>query len=156
MRSRQDESELGTFIEIAGSRMVVRKLNFSRDKGTTFKVKICFCNVPGRVVFLKCDSVEKTHMLKRILTYRACQPRDRIYFYDATEEVFHLQESNLKCESTRFSGMPVANNEQQLLDIEKPALAGFVKRLCGRPDSLKSRPINTSCQRTLYASSLFS
>ena len=134
MRSRQAESELGTFIEIAGSRMV-RQEAVQCDKGTTFQVKNLFFNVPARRRFLKSDSVEKTHLLNEFYRIALVNPGIEFYFYDGDEEVFHLQESNLKVRIDQVFGNARRKMSQQLLDIEAGTSLVSLKGFVGRPES---------------------
>lgn len=134
MRSRQAESELGTFIEIAGSRMV-RQEAVQCDKGTTFQVKNLFFNVPARRRFLKSDSVEKTHLLNEFYRIVLVNPGIEFYFYDGDEEVFHLQESNLKVRIDQVFGNARRKMSQQLLDIEAGTSLVSLKGFVGRPES---------------------
>ena len=62
MRTRRAEDELGTMIEIAGTR-VFRQETVQCEQGTTFQIKNLFFNVPARRRFLKSDNVEKSHIL---------------------------------------------------------------------------------------------
>ena len=61
MRTKREEDELGTLIEIAGTR-VFRQESVQCDTGTNISVKNLFFNVPARRRFLKSQSTEMTHV----------------------------------------------------------------------------------------------
>ncbi len=133
MRSRQEQSELGTFIEIAGSR-IFRQEAVQCDKGTTFLVKNLFFNVPARRRFLKSDSVEKNHLLNEFYRIVLVNPEIEFYFYDGDEELFHLPESNLKVRIDQVFGNARRKMSQQLLSIEAETSLVSIKGFVGRPE----------------------
>lgn len=64
MRTRRAEDELGTLVEIAGSR-IFRQEPVQCETGTSFQVKNLFFNVPARRRFLKSD------MSRKIISFRS-------------------------------------------------------------------------------------
>jgi DNA mismatch repair protein MutL len=133
MRSRMADRELGTFIEIAGSR-IFRQEAIQCDKGTTLHIKNLFFNVPARRRFLKSDSVEKNHLLNEFYRIVLVNPEIEFYFYDGDEEVFHLQESNLKVRIDQVFGNARRKMSQQLLSIEADTSLVSLKGFVGRPE----------------------
>lgn len=133
MRSRQEQNELGTFIEIAGSR-IFRQEAVQCDKGTTFLIKNLFFNVPARRRFLKSDSVEKNHILSEFYRIVLVNPEVEFYFYDGDEEVFHLPESNLKVRIDQVFGNTRRKMSQQLLSVEAETSIVSIKGFVGRPE----------------------
>lgn len=133
MRSRREESELGTFIEIAGSR-IFRQEAVQCDKGTTFLVKNLFFNVPARRRFLKSDSVEKNHLLNEFYRIVLVNPEVEFYFYDGDDELFYLPESNLKIRIDQVFGSSRRKMSQQLLSIDAETSLVSLKGFVGRPE----------------------
>ena len=95
MRTRREEDELGTFIEIAGNR-VFKQETVQCDKGTSILVKNLFFNIPARRRFLKSDNVEKRHLLQEFYRIALVYPDVEFLFYDQDEEIFNLPVSNTK------------------------------------------------------------
>lgn len=133
MRSRQEQNELGTFLEIAGSR-VFRQEAIQCNAGTTFLVKNLFFNVPARRRFLKSDSVEKNHLLNEFYRIVLVNPEVEFFFYDGDEELFHLPESNLKVRIDQVFANSRRKMSQQLLSIEAETSIVSLKGFIGRPE----------------------
>jgi DNA mismatch repair protein MutL len=133
LRSRRDEDELGTFVEIAGSR-VFKQESVQCDKGTTFLVKNLFFNVPARRRFLKSDSVEKNHLLNEFYRIVLVHPDVEFLFYDGDDEIFRLPASNIKVRIDQVFGSAKKKLNQQLLSIETDTNLVNVKGFIGRPE----------------------
>lgn len=133
LRSRRQEDELGTFVEIAGSR-VFKQESVQCDKGTTFLVKNLFFNVPARRRFLKSDSVEKNHLLNEFYRIVLVHPDVEFLFYDGDDEIFRLPASNIKVRIDQVFGSAKKKLNQQLLSIETETNLVNVKGFIGRPE----------------------
>lgn len=133
MRTRRQEDELGTFVEIAGSR-VFRQEMVQCDKGTSFQVKNLFFNVPARRRFLKSDSVEKNHLLSEFYRIVLVNPEVEFYFYDGDEEVFYLPVSNVKVRIDQVFGNARRKLSQQLLSLEAETSLVSIHGFIGRPE----------------------
>ncbi len=133
LRSRQADNELGTFIEIAGSR-IFRQEAIQCDKGTSILVKNLFFNVPARRRFLKSDSVEKNHILNEFYRIVLVNPEVEFYFYDGNQEVFHLPESNTRLRIDQIFGNARRKMSQQLLNVETDTSLVSIKGFVARPE----------------------
>jgi len=133
MRTRRPDEELGTFIEIAGSR-VFRQEMVQCNKGTSFQVKNLFFNVPARRRFLKSDSVEKNHLLNEFYRIVLVNPEVEFYFYDGDEEVFYLPVSNVKVRIDQVFGNARRKMSQQLLSLEAETSLVSIHGFVGRPE----------------------
>ncbi|MDX9747338.1 MAG: DNA mismatch repair endonuclease MutL [Paludibacter sp.] len=133
MRTRRSEDELGTFVEIAGSR-VFRQEIVQCDKGTSFHVKNLFFNVPARRRFLKSDSVEKNHLLNEFYRIVLVNPEVEFYFYDGDDEVFYLPVSNVKVRIDQVFGNFRRKMSQQLLSLEAETSLVSIHGFIGRPE----------------------
>ena len=133
MRSRREEDELGTLLEIAGSR-VFRQEPVQCDTGTSFQVKNLFFNVPARRRFLKSDSVEKNHILQEFYRIVLVHPDVEFSFYDGEDEIFKLPVSNTKLRIEQVFGSAKKKLHQQLLNIETDTNLVQIKGFIGRPE----------------------
>lgn len=134
MKTRRDEDELGTLIEIAGTR-VFKQESIQCDKGTTFMVKNLFFNVPARRRFLKSDNVEKSHILNEF--YRIALVNHEIEFsiYDGDEELLRLPASNIKVRIENVFGKSLKKKiQQQLLPIETSTKLVNIHGYVGKPE----------------------
>ena len=131
MRTRRDEDELGTFIEIAGSR-VFRQESVQCPKGTSFMVKNLFFNIPARRRFLKSDSVEKNHLLNEFYRIVLVNPEVEFTLYDGEDEIFQLPPTNIKVRIEQVFGNARRKLSHQLLNIETDTslvrISGFISR----------------------------
>lgn len=134
LRTRREEDELGTLIEIAGSR-VFKQESVQCAKGTTFLVKNLFFNVPARRRFLKSDNVEKNHLLNEFYRIALVYPDVEFSFFDGDNEVFHLQPSNIKIRIDSIFGKASKKKwEQQLLVIESNSTLISIRGYIGKPE----------------------
>jgi DNA mismatch repair protein MutL len=134
MRTRRAEDELGTMIEIAGTR-VFRQEAVQCEKGTTFQVKNLFFNVPARRRFLKSDNVEKSHILNEF--YRIALVNNEVEFslYDGDEELYRLPSSNIKVRIDNIFGKNQKKKiQQQLLPVETQTGLVNIYGFTGRPE----------------------
>lgn len=131
MRTRREEDELGTLIEIAGSRFF-RQESVQCHRGTSFMVKNLFFNVPARRRFLKSDSVEKNHLLSEFYRIVLVNPEVEFTLYDGDDEVFQLPPANIKVRIEQVFGNARRKLSHQLLNIETDTslvrISGFVSR----------------------------
>lgn len=133
LRSRREEDELGTLIEIAGSR-VFKQESGQCAKGTTFLIKNLFFNVPARRRFLKSDNVEKSHLLNEFYRIVLVHPDVEFSFYEGEEEIYHLQVSNIKIRIEQVFGSAKKKLNQQLLSVESITDLVSIKGFIGRPE----------------------
>ncbi|MDO9633459.1 MAG: DNA mismatch repair endonuclease MutL [Paludibacter sp.] len=133
LRSRRDEDELGTLVEIAGSRVFKQEV-VQCDKGTSFIVKNLFFNVPARRRFLKSDSVEKNHLLNEFYRIALVHPDVEFSFYDGEDEVFRLPVCNIKVRIDQIFGSAKKKLNQQLLSIETETNLVNINGFVGRPE----------------------
>ncbi len=138
LRSRKEENELGTFIEIAGSR-IFRQESCMCDKGSSFLVKNLFFNVPARRRFLKSDNVEKRHLLNEFYRIVLVNPEIEFSFFDGEEELYRLAPSNIKQRIEQIFGSSKRKISQQLLTIETNTSLVKISGFIGRPEFAQKR-----------------
>ncbi len=133
MRTRREEDELGTLIEIAGNR-VFKQETVQCDKGTSILVKNLFFNIPARRRFLKSDNVEKRHLLQEFYRIALVYPDVEFLFYDQDEEIFNLPVSNTKLRIEHVFGSTKKKMSQQLLSIETETNLINIRGFIGKPE----------------------
>ena len=133
LRTRREEDELGTLIEIAGSRLFKQEV-VQCNKGTMFQVKNLFFNVPARRRFLKSDNVEKNHLLQEFYRIVLVYPNIEFSFFDGDNEIFRLPESNIKVRIDNVFGGQKKKLNQQLLGVETDTNLVKIKGYVGRPE----------------------
>lgn len=134
MKTRQETSELGTFIEIAGSR-VFNQEKISCEKGTNIAVKNLFFNVPARRRFLKTTSTEMMHIRNEFYRIVLVHPDVSFSLYDGDTEVYQLPVTSLKLRlEFLFDQTARKKMDQQLLPIEVDTSLLSMKGFVGRPE----------------------
>ena len=134
MRTRREEDELGTLIEISGSQ-VSKQENVQCASGTTFMIKNLFFNVPARRRFLKTDNVEKTHILNEFYRIALVNPQIAFSFFDDREKILRLDSSNTKLRIENIFGKTSKKRwEQQLLPIESSTTLVNIYGYIGKPE----------------------
>ena len=134
VRTRREGDELGTRVEIAGSRVFAQE-SVQCPAGTCFMVKNLFFNVPARRRFLKSDNVEKTHLLNEFYRIALVNPRIAFTLLDGDEELFRLEPSNTKVRIESIFGKASRKRwEQQLLPVETETGMGRIYGYIGKPE----------------------
>lgn len=133
MRTRREEDELGTSIEIAGTRIFHQEL-VQCDKGTNISVKNLFFNVPARRRFLKSPSTETMHIRNEFYRIVLVHPDVHFSFFDGEIQIMDLPVASLKARIENVFDFSQKKINQQLLPIE--ANTGFVNiyGFIGRPE----------------------
>ena len=134
MRTRRQDEELGTLIEIAGTR-IFRQESVQCDKGTNILVKNLFFNVPARRRFLKSPSTEMTHIRNEFYRIVLVHPDVSFSLYDGDIELMQLPAATMKARIEHvFDGISKKKLEQQLLPIEANTSLLTIKGFVGRPE----------------------
>ncbi|VBB48664.1 DNA mismatch repair protein MutL [uncultured Paludibacter sp.] len=134
LRTRKEDNELGTFIEIAGTR-VFRQESVLCDKGTNIAVKNLFFNVPARRRFLKSPSTEMMHIRNEFYRIVLVHPEVNFSFHENDVELMHLPVSNLKMRIEHvFDNISKRKLEQQLLPVQVETNLLSIRGFIGRPE----------------------
>ena len=134
LRTRRENEELGTLIEIAGTR-VFRQETVQCDKGTNIAVKSLFFNVPARRRFLKSPSTEMTHIRNEFYRIVLVHPDISFFLYDNDTEMMSLPATSLKARIEHvFIGAYRKKMDQQLLPIEAKTSLLTITGFVGRPE----------------------
>lgn len=138
LRTRREEDELGSFIEIAGSR-IFRQESCMCDKGSSFLVKNLFFNVPARRRFLKSDNVEKRHLLTEFYRIALVYPDIEFSYYDGDDEIYHLSPAPIKQRIEQIFGTAKRKISQYLLNIETDTSLVKIHGFIGRPEAAQKQ-----------------
>lgn len=133
MRTRREEDSLGTFIEIAGTR-VFRQDSVQCDKGTSISVKNLFFNVPARRRFLKANSTELMHIRNEFYRIVLVNPEVNFSLSDGTTELMNLPATTLKGRIEHVFDFARKKMDQQLLPISASTGLLEIKGFVGRPE----------------------
>lgn len=133
MKTKQDQTELGTHIVIEGSKIISQEVAVL-PKGTSFIVKNLFFNIPARRNFLKSDTIEMRHIIEEFHRVALAHPKIIFKFYNNTNEVFNLPSSNLRQRIVNiFSG----KTNEKLVPINEETEIASVEGFVGKPEFSK-------------------
>lgn len=141
MRSRQENDTLGTFIEMAGSRLF-RQERVQTPIGTNIEVKNLFFNVPARRRFLKSTSTEMSHIRKELIRIVLAHPDVGFKLFDGKLEVLDLPIVTLKTRIEQVFGFSTISKnklDQQLLPIHIQTDLITIEGFIGRPEFARKK-----------------
>ena len=134
LRTRRQNDEIGTMIEIAASR-VFSQQSVQCEKGTIFQVKNLFFNLPARRRFLKSDNVERNHLLQEFFRIALVYPQIEFEYYDNQTLIYQLISTNRKGRIEAIFGKSQKKKwEQQLLTIETNSTLINIHGYIGKPE----------------------
>jgi DNA mismatch repair protein MutL len=95
LKTRREDDELGTYIEIENSQVVKQEL-CACPVGTSISMKNLFFNVPARRNFLKSNAAEMRHIVDEFIRVAMAFPGIFFSMTSNGQEVFHLEAGSLK------------------------------------------------------------
>lgn len=133
LQTKQEKNELGTLIEIEGSK-IINDEKIASKNGTLFSVKNLFYNVPARRNFLKSDAVEFGHIEEEFIRITLAHPELSFSLYHNDSLCYKLSNGNLRKRIVDLFGK---NINDKLIQIEETTdivkITGFV----GKPEGAK-------------------
>jgi DNA mismatch repair protein MutL len=134
LRTRRAEDELGTLLEISGTK-IVKQENVSCSKGAIFSVRNLFFNVPARRRFLKSAKIENSHILNEFYRIALVNPDVEFSYIQDDTEIFHLPQSNIKIRIDNIFGKTQKKRlQQELLNIAVKTPIVDIQGFTGRPE----------------------
>jgi DNA mismatch repair protein MutL len=130
MRTRRHEDELGTLLEIEGSR-VKNQAGCSCPAGTSIQVKNLFFNVPARRSFLKADPAELRHIIDEFFRVALVYNNIRFTFHHNQKPLYQVVASNRK---QRIVGLFGSVFNERLVPLEHVTEAISVTGFIGKPE----------------------
>jgi DNA mismatch repair protein MutL len=136
MKTRRHEDELGTFVEVEGSR-VKNQVNCSCPAGTSVQVKNLFFNVPARRSFLKAESAELKHLVDEFFRVALVYHDVRFTLHHNQKLLYQLIPTNRKQRIVSLFG---SGYNERLVQVEHITEAISVTGFIGKPEfARKSR-----------------
>ena len=133
LKTKQDQDELGTVIEIEGSEIKNQEVTVT-PTGTSLCVKHLFFNIPARRNFLKSNNVELRHIVDEFHRVALAHPDIEFLMYHNGSESFNLPKSNYRQRVVNIFGNKT--NEKLVPVVEETEvlkISGFV----GKPEFAK-------------------
>lgn len=135
LKTRREESELGTRILVAGSKVEAQE-PVSCSKGTNFSVKNLFFNIPARRKFLKSNAAEQSNILAEFERIALVHPDVAFTLHSNDSEVFNLPVSSLKQRILDIFGKKL---NQQLLPIEVETSLVNISGYVSKPEASRKK-----------------
>lgn len=133
LKTRMEEQELGTAIEVAGSEVISQE-PVSCSKGTSITVRNLFYNIPARRNFLKSNGVEMRHLVDEFQRIALANPHVNFEFYQNDLETYNLPAGKL---SQRIIGLFGQSYKEQLATCNEETEQIRIKGYIGKPEFAK-------------------
>ena len=152
VKTRQENNELGTEIEIEGSKVISQEL-VSCAKGTNFSVKNLFYNVPARRKFLKSTTTEFGHIITEFQRIALANPNVEFKLYHNDSEVYILPKGNERQRIVALFGKRI---NQNLITVESNTSIISIQGFIGKPEYARKKSgeqfffINKRYMRSAY------
>ena len=152
LKTRAENSELGTQIVIEGSQ-VINQEPVSCAKGSNFAVKNLFFNVPARRKFLKSNTTEFGHIISEFQRIALANPEIEFKLYHNDSEIYLLPKANIRQRIVAIFGKRI---NQNLITIESNTSIISIKGFIGKPEYARKKSgeqfffINNRYMRSAY------
>ncbi len=133
LKTRQQENELGTYIEIENSMVKVQE-PCSCNPGTSISMKNLFFNVPARRNFLKSNAAETRHIVDEFIHVALAFPEIFFSFTSNGQQVFHLEKGSLKQRIVQLLGNQY---NAKLVSVQEKTDYLNISGFAGKPDAAK-------------------
>lgn len=138
LRTRREEDELGTSIQIAGSKVEGQE-PVSCPKGSDFSVKNLFFNVPARRKFLKSNQTELNNILTEIDRIVLVHPDVSFTVCHNDNELYRLPVAPLRMRLMNVFGKKL---NDQLLTVEVETTLVKVSGYVAKPESSRKKGVH--------------
>jgi len=130
LKTRRQADELGTQIRMAGSKMESSEA-VQAPKGSNFRVKNLFFNIPARRKFLKSDQTELRHIINEFNHVALTHPEIEFSLLHNESEIFLLPPANLR---KRISGIFGKSINSHVIPLESQTSLIKIKGFIGKPE----------------------
>lgn len=134
VQTRREEDEMGTLLEIHGSD-VVRQEPCQCPKGTNFRVKNLFYNVPARRKFLKTDQTELRNLLTEFYHIVLVYPKVQFTFVSNDEILMELPAGTEKQRIEQVFGKGNKQFTGGLVDVKTDTDLVSIRGFVGKPET---------------------
>ena len=135
LKTRREEDELGTSIEIAGSKVVTQE-PVSCPVGSNFSVKDLFYNVPARRKFLKSSQTEMSNVVQEFERIVLVNPDIAFNLFNNGVETYRLPAASVRQRIVDVFGKKI---NQDLLSIEAETSLVKISGYVTKPESSKKK-----------------
>lgn len=135
LKTRRQEDELGTMIQIAGSKIEMQE-PVACPVGSNFSVQNLFFNVPARRKFLKSNQTELTNVVADFQRIVLVHPDIAFTLYNNGVEMYHLPEASVRQRIIDVFGKKI---NADLLPIEVETSLVSISGYVGKPESSKKK-----------------
>ena len=135
LKTRRPEDELGTMIQIAGSKIESQELVVC-PSGCNFSVNNLFFNVPARRKFLKSNQTEMTNVVADFQRIVLVHPDISFTLYNNGVEMFRLPKATLRQRIIDVFGKKI---NADLLPVEVETSLVRLSGYIGKPESSKKK-----------------
>lgn len=135
LTTRTADEELGVKIVVEGGRFVSQDTVVA-PKGSTFKVRNLFFNVPARRKFIEDSEKEAAKIKTEFRRVALCHPEVAFALYKDDAPLYNLPVATLKGRIAGLMGKSVASN---LLEVNTDTTLVKVEGFVGRPELAKKR-----------------
>lgn len=135
LRTCQEESQLGTTITIAGSK-IEKQEAVACPKGSNFAVKNLFFNIPARRKFLKSNQTELSNILTEFERIVLVNPDVSFTLHHNETEMLNLPAIQLR---QRIMGLFGKKLNQELLSLDIETTMVKIHGFIGRPETARKK-----------------
>ena len=135
LKTRRQEDELGTMIQIAGSKIEAQE-PVACSVGCNFSVQNLFFNVPARRKFLKSNQTELTNVVADFQRIVLVHPEIAFTLYNNGVEMYHLPASSVRQRILDVFGKKI---NADLLPVEVETSLVSISGYVGKPESSKKK-----------------
>lgn len=135
LKTRRPEDELGTYIQIAGSKVEVQEPVVC-PVGSNFSVKNLFFNVPARRKFLKSNQTELSNVVADFQRIVLVHPDVAFTLYNNGTEMYKLPQASLRQRIIDVFGKKI---NADLLPVQVETSLVSISGYIGKPESSKKK-----------------
>lgn len=135
LKTRRAEDELGTHIQIAGSRIESQEPTVC-SVGSNFAVKNLFFNVPARRKFMKSNQTELTNVVADFQRIVLVHPHIAFTLYNNGTEMFNLPKASIRQRIIDIFGKKINSD---LLPIEVETSLASISGYVTKPETSKKK-----------------
>jgi len=130
LHTKQHESEVGTFINIVGSKVLKQEVTNCAN-GTNFLVKNLFFNVPARRKFLKSNSTELKHIINEVQRVALANPEIGLSLIHNQDQIYEMATGdNIRKRVVSIFGKAI---NQNLVPVNTETSLVSIKGFVGQP-----------------------